>query len=404
MAVRPGEITARGLGRRFRVTTGTSRSVADLLHRRRASSTREFWALQGVELQIEPGESFGVFGRNGSGKSTLLNLMAGIFPPSAGTLEVGGRVGSLLALGAGFHPEFSGVENVYLNAAIHGLGQRYVDEHIEEIVAFAELEEFAHMSVKTYSTGMFMRLGFAVAVHIRPDILLVDEILAVGDEAFQQKCFARIAEFVREGGTLVLVSHDLRAIERLCTRALLLDAGRVVEIGRPDRIVRTYHSILSQERSSNARELEPAGGGRCRIVDVRAVDGLGAVRDRLIAGEPAMLEIELDSDNGLRGAQVTLSVRDIEGASVGSQTATDVWISPEGRSVLRLHFAALPFGEGRFRVDLAVTDAVGETLAEVEDALELSVFNDDLSSAGPIRLGGAWEVPDGRGSPRADEP
>jgi ABC-type polysaccharide/polyol phosphate transport system ATPase subunit len=374
------------------------------VHRRRASSTREFWALQGVELDIEPGESFGVFGRNGSGKSTLLNLMARIFPPSAGSLDVGGRVGSLLELGAGFHPEFSGRENAYLNAAIHGLDQRYVDEHIEEIIAFAELEEFAEMPVKTYSTGMFMRLGFSVAVHIRPDILLVDEILAVGDEAFQQKCFSRIADFVGDGRTLVFVSHDLRAIERLCTRALLLDAGRVVEIGPPDRIVRTYHNILSHERSTNARELEPAGGGRCRIVDVRAVDGFGAVRDRLIAGEPAMLEVELDSDSGLSGAQVTLAVRGTEGAPIGSQTASNVWISPGHRRLLRLHFAALPLGEGRFRVDLAVIDATGETLAANEGALELSVFNDDLASGGPIRLGGFWEIPNDRRTMGIDEP
>ena len=180
-----------------------------------------------------PGESFGIVGQNGSGKSTLLKLIAGIYPPSEGEMQIEGRIGSLLEVGAGFHPDFSGIENVYLNAAVFGIKRDYIDEHLDEIIAFAELEEFADQAVKTYSSGMYLRLGFSVAMHIQPDILLLDEVLAVGDEAFQQKCQGRIWDFKRAGGTIVFVSHDPTSVERLCDRAMLLEKGRVVECGHP---------------------------------------------------------------------------------------------------------------------------------------------------------------------------
>src|SRR5438270_12548564 len=179
---------------------------------------RELWALRDVALHVRPGEAFGIVGQNGSGKSTLLKLIAGIFAPTLGELDVGGRVGSLIEIGAGFHPDFTGVENVYLNAAIYGLKRRYVDEHLDEIIGFAELEDFADVPVKTYSTGMYMRLGFSVAMNVRPDVLLLDEVLAVVDEAFQHKCFGKIWDFKRAGGTMVFVSHDPAAVERLCDR------------------------------------------------------------------------------------------------------------------------------------------------------------------------------------------
>ena len=235
VAVQAGEIRARGLGRVFKIRLSQSRSLKETILRRELPRTRELWALRDVDLDIHRGETFGIVGRNGSGKSTLLKLIAGIFSPSTGKLEVEGRVGSMIEIGAGFHPEFTGVENVYLNAAIYGLKRSYVDEHLDEIVDFAELEQFKDVPVRTYSSGMYMRLGFSVAMHIQPDILLLDEVLAVGDEAFQQKCFGRLADFRRAGGTIVFVSHDPRAVERLCDRALLLDGGHVLEEGPAPR-------------------------------------------------------------------------------------------------------------------------------------------------------------------------
>src|SRR4026207_244900 len=207
----------------FKIRLSQNRSLKEMILRRQLPRTRELWALEDVNLDVHPGEAFGIVGANGSGKSTLLKLLAGIFSPSTGELQVGGRVGSLIEIGAGFHPEFTGVENVYLNAAIYGLKRSYVDEHLDQIIDFAELEQFRDVPVRTYSSGMYMRLGFSVAMHVQPDILLLDEVLAVGDEAFQQKCFGRIGDFKRAGGTIVFVSHDPGAVERICDRAIMLE-------------------------------------------------------------------------------------------------------------------------------------------------------------------------------------
>src|SRR6266567_4919934 len=227
--IEKGRIRARDVSRVFTLNVVKERSLKETILLRKLPPKRKLWALRDVSLDIEPGETFGIVGQNGSGKSTLLKLIAGVFGPSSGTVEVGGRVGSLIEIGAGFHPEFTGVENVYLSAAIHGLSRSHVDEHLEEIIEFAELEDFADVAVKTYSTGMYMRLGFSVAMHVQPDILLLDEVLAVGDEPFQQKCFGRLGDFKREGGTIVFVSHDAGSVERLCDRAILLEQGHVVE-------------------------------------------------------------------------------------------------------------------------------------------------------------------------------
>ena len=253
-----GEIVARGLGRRFSLATAGDRSLKEVLLLRRRPPKRDFWALRDADLHVRRGEALGVVGRNGSGKSTLLKLIAGIFSPTEGTLEVGGRVGPLLDVGAGFHPDFTGVENVYLSGAIHGLSRAYVTEHLDEIVAFAELEEFAHVPVRAYSSGMYLRLGFSVAIHVQPDVLLVDEVLAVGDEAFQHKCVAKIVEYVEVGGTLVFVSHDLAALERLCPSALLLHHGRVAAAGPTADVLSSYHRLLAaDEAESSAAELAP---------------------------------------------------------------------------------------------------------------------------------------------------
>jgi ABC-2 type transport system ATP-binding protein len=258
-AVEVGAVHARGLGRRFILRSADTRSLKEVILHRRLPQKHELWALRDVDVDIAPGESLGMVGANGSGKSTLLKLVAGIFRPTEGTLAVGGRVGSLLELGAGFHPDFSGVENVYLNGAIYGLKRSYIDAHLDEIIAFAELEEFAHAPVRTYSSGMYARLGFSVAVHIQPDILLLDEVLAVGDEAFQHKCHDKIWEFKRAGGTIVFVSHDSSAVERLCERAILLDQGRLAAEGPTADVLVEYRRLLAAENDMHTPS--PAGVG-----------------------------------------------------------------------------------------------------------------------------------------------
>jgi ABC-type polysaccharide/polyol phosphate transport system ATPase subunit len=393
-AVAAGEIVGEGVGRLFKIRLSQSRSLKETILRRQLPQTRELWALRDVDFHVHSGEAFGIVGRNGSGKSTLLKLIARIFAPSAGALEVGGRVGSLIEIGAGFHPDFTGVENVYLNAAIYGIKRSYVEEHLEEIIGFAELEDFAHAPVRTYSSGMYMRLGFSVAMHVNPNVLLLDEVLAVGDEAFQQKCFGRIEDFKAGGGTIVFVSHDPNAVERVCDRAILLESGRVVEQGPAVDVVRAYHRYLGRGAGDTVARRDGASPTKCRVHEVRAVAGDGTVRDRMIEGEPVTLEVWLYAEDGVEGARVTVGFRDANELPIGSQTVEGVRLRPERLEVLRLRFPGLPMREGRFFVDVGLTSEDGSVeLARAERALELSVFSNEAGGSGPIRLGGSWELP-----------
>jgi ABC-2 type transport system ATP-binding protein len=394
-AVETGRIRARDVSRVFELSVVKERSLKETILRRQLVPKRELWALRGVDLDVEPGETFGIVGQNGSGKSTLLKLIAGVFEPSSGTLDVGGRVGSLITIGAGFHPDFTGVENVYLSAAIHGIGRRHVDEHLEEIIAFAELEDFADVAVKTYSTGMYMRLGFSVAMHVLPDILLLDEVLAVGDEAFQQKCFGKIWDFKRGGGTMIFVSHSPAAVEQLCDRAILLEQGQVVERGTAEEVVHAYHRRLAMLRP--APEIDRVLGSAtasCQINDVRAVAGDQSIRDRFMEGEPFAVEAWLRSETGLDAGQVTIGFRDGGGRAIGSLTTPIAGLPPGALVPMRLHLHEPPLRDGRFFVDVQVMSADRDReLASADKALELTVFGQEATAAGPIRLGATWEVP-----------
>ena len=239
-------IAVRGVHKRYR-RYGRRRQFATLKSAllsgrvfRDLQPDESFEALRGVSFDVPAGRTFGIIGRNGSGKSTMLKLMAGIGRPTAGTVDVTGRVSALIELGAGFHPEISGRENVFINGMMLGLSKREILDRFDDIVAFAEMENFIDAPVKTYSSGMYMRLGFAVAIHVDPDVLLVDEVLAVGDEAFTHKCLDKFAEFRRRGRTVVLVTHALDLVTRFCDEALWLDAGAVREQGDPKRIVDAY--------------------------------------------------------------------------------------------------------------------------------------------------------------------
>ncbi|NJL27658.1 MAG: ABC transporter ATP-binding protein, partial [Thermoanaerobaculia bacterium] len=224
-------------------------------------------ALSGVSFEVKRGEAVGLLGSNGSGKSTLLKLVAGILMPSAGTIAVEGRIAALIELGAGFHPEISGRENVYINGAVLGLSRREIDRRFDDIVEFSGLADFIEEPVKNYSSGMYVRLGFAVAVHTDPDVLLVDEVLAVGDEAFSHLCLRRIEEFLARGKTLLLVSHSLGLIEDVCDRAIWLDRGVVRLDGHPRRVVDAYRQAVAEDEArahrehKELREAEPETAG-----------------------------------------------------------------------------------------------------------------------------------------------
>ena len=228
-----------------------------------------FPALTDVSFSVPRGSTYGVIGRNGSGKSTALKLVAGITKPTSGTVHVNGRISALIELGAGFHPEISGRENVYINGIMLGLTKRQIHERFDEIVEFAELQEFIDAPVKTYSSGMYMRLGFAVAIHVDPDVLLVDEVLAVGDEGFTHKCLDKFSEFRRRGRTILLVTHSLNLVERFCDEALWLDEGHAMAHGDPKRVVDAY---LTAVEHTEEQQLAAAA--------VRAVELASAARDR----------------------------------------------------------------------------------------------------------------------------
>lgn len=247
MSVAPGEVVLRDASRSFSVRADRGGTLKEVLLGRRADGPPPVRALDGVSLRIAPGETVGIVGRNGAGKSSTLRVLAGIIPLQGGTVEAGGNVVSLLELGAGFGRDFSGRENILLNGALHGLDRAAIEAVTPAIVEFSELGTFIDAPVKTYSSGMFVRLGFAIAAHLQADTLLIDEVLAVGDEAFQRKCEARIAEAVAGGATLVLVSHDAALVERTCERVVVLDGGRVQFDGPAAEGMAFYHRAMGTE-------------------------------------------------------------------------------------------------------------------------------------------------------------
>jgi ABC-2 type transport system ATP-binding protein len=247
VTVARGEVLLEQASRSFSVRGDRGRSLKELVLRREGSGPPPVRALDDVSLHVRPGETVGVVGRNGAGKTSTLRVLAGIIPLHAGRVETGGRVVSLLELGAGFGREFTGRENVELNGALHGLSREEVAARMEPILEFSELGEFVDVPVKTYSSGMHVRLGFAIAAHLDADILLIDEVLAVGDEGFQRKCLERIAERIAQGTTLVLVSHDPSVIESVCERVVVLDAGRKVFDGPVAEGLHHYHRLTGTE-------------------------------------------------------------------------------------------------------------------------------------------------------------
>jgi ABC-type polysaccharide/polyol phosphate transport system ATPase subunit len=308
-----------------------------------------FEALKGVSFDVRAGRSFGVIGRNGSGKSTMLKLIAGIGKPTTGTVDVHGRVSALIELGAGFHPEISGRENVFINGMMLGLSKREIGKRFDEIVAFAELEDFIDAPVKTYSSGMYMRLGFAVAINVDPDVLLVDEVLAVGDEAFTHKCFDTLAEFRRRGRTILLVTHALDLVTRFCDEALWLDAGVVRELGDPKRVVDAY--LMDVSRAENEAMAREAVAIELPPGDVDA-DAAGAgLQARPDPDEPADMFKATEGRWGTREAEiVAVELRGPDGAAAHvfqSGDALDV------RMLVRAHqpLTDFVFGVGIFNAD-----------------------------------------------------
>ncbi len=347
-----------------------------------------FPALQDVSFTVQKGLTLGVIGRNGSGKSTLLKLVAGITKPTTGTVTVNGRISALIELGAGFHPEISGRENVFINGIMLGLSKRDVSRRFDEIVEFAELRDFIDAPVKTYSSGMYMRLGFAVAIHVDPDVLLVDEVLAVGDEAFTHKCLDKFAEFKRRGKTILLVTHSLGLVERFCDEALWLDSGRRKAMGDPKRVVGAYITDVevSEEQhlaASDAKVQEPVaaataehaaespetpadmfqategrwGSREVEITDVRLLDASGEAGHVFQSGQPVTIAIRLRAAAPVEDFVVGIGIFNAEGVCCyGTNTSLEEFraVKLAGDAEARFRIEAIELVEGTYKLDVAV--------------------------------------------------
>ncbi len=390
----PGSIHADAVSRRFRVHARETRTLKELLVARGRFGGEDVWALRGVSLEIRPGEAVGLVGRNGSGKSTLLRVLAGIIKPTEGRVEVSGRVGSLLELGAGFHPDFSGRENVFLNGSIQGLRRAEIHRRFDEIVAFAELEHAIDRPVRTYSSGMTMRLGFAIAAFLEADVLLLDEVFAVGDENFQRKCFGVIAAFKNRGGTILFVSHDAQAVERLCERSVLLSRGEKAFDGPTHEAIVRYRRLLADElaRGDQAAGPRERGSGEAEIVEARLLGPDGGEREQFLAGEPLALAVALAAHGPLPAPRLHLEVRDATGLLVAEDmldTGSVGWPSGAGRLEVRLDIPNPPLAFGRLHARLGLVSADGRTLHRLDDALAFLVYPDG-EERGLVRLGGTW--------------
>lgn len=377
-------IRTTGVGKRFLVHRRRSTSLKERLVRRIGEQGEPFWALRDVSVDIAQGETVGLIGPNGSGKSTLLKVMANILKPSEGSVRVTGRIASLLELGAGFHGELTGRENVYLNASILGLSRRETDRHFDEIVAFSELGNFIDHEVKHYSSGMYVRLGFAVAVHVDPDILLVDEVLSVGDEAFQKRCLNKVSEFQAEGRTILFVSHSLDQVSDICNRTLVLEAGRLVHDGDPGEgasLLRVLLGTASEEEITT-----PGSAGGPKVVGARVTDADGvSLPGEAVVGAPLAFELAVGATTPVN-AWVGVSVVGPQDVALLRMQTAPMSFGPGGAQTVRFVLPALPPLHGAFDI------AVGLHDVDTGQVLEARRFNDAFRVHG-LRDSGVLSVP-----------
>lgn len=386
-------ISARGLGKCYRVRGHAPPTLFGALSgRRRRAET--FWALRGADFDIPRGRTVGVIGPNGSGKSSLLGLVAGTIAPTEGAVRAEGRISSLLELGAGFHPDLTGRENVFLNAAILGIAREDVRRRFDHIVEFAGLRDFIDQPVKHYSSGMYVRLGFAVAVEMDPDILLIDEVLAVGDIAFQLKCLDRIRDFQRRGRTLLFVSHALQTVEEFCDEAFLIHGGRLVERGPPDEVILRY--LRSYMGEGGRVWTQEYGTREVEIAGVRLLDAAGRETGVFETGRPMFVEIAWAAQRPIERAVFGFSVKTANGLYVfGSNTQIAGQTVPrlEGRGTVRLALDPLTLMQGSFLLSLSIhSDDHAVQYHRREDWYPFAVRN-PTGALGLFHLNSRWETP-----------
>ena len=356
----PTALAVNGLWKSYRLYHERNQYLKAAILKMRRSRYEEFWALKDINFEVPTGSTFGVIGSNGSGKSTLLKVMAGILVPEKGSVKIDGRVSALLELGAGFHPELSGKENVYLNGAILGLAKKEITARFDDIVEFAGLADFIDTPVKNYSSGMFVRLGFAVAAHVEPDVLLIDEVLSVGDESFQRRCAEKIDEFRRDGRTIVFVSHGLGQVEQLCQDAAWIDKGDLRMIGPAAEVISAYQGESHQAERVEGEQGSRWGSGEAQIVGVALIDADGNDGALLTTHEPATIRVDITAHTPLQDTVVVVRIDSLSGSTVW-ETST----RRNGRTIglidgpasVKIAIPSLPLLEGVYDLTVGVMDS-----------------------------------------------
>jgi lipopolysaccharide transport system ATP-binding protein len=381
-------LSVRDIGKSYRIASRQASTLAESLsdwvgRARSGAGTETFWALRDVSCDVSQGEILGLVGRNGAGKSTLLKIIAGVTAPTTGAVDIYGRIGSMLEVGTGFHPELTGRENVFMNGAFIGMRRAEIRARFDEIVEFSGVEDFLDVPIKRYSSGMAVRLAFAVAAHLDADILLVDEVLAVGDQAFQDKCLGKIRDVrQRQGRTVLFVSHNLAAVASLCTRALLLSGGVVVADADASEITRLYTAGVAMATTTDVVDLtalprSKQTAARCSAIQVCAVDEVGVALDAIIPGATLQVSVTVEATAPVSRALLGIEVMDSRGRpALGISTDTvDGWIDLAAgetkRVVVSLHDVQLR--PGIYSVGLTFT-SVTDSFDELDAAARFEVL------------------------------
>jgi ABC-2 type transport system ATP-binding protein len=387
-------IRVEQVSKRFRLYHERNQSLKIAVLRGGRARFEEFWALQDVSFEVPTGTTFGLIGENGSGKSTMLKCMARILRPDAGTITSDGKISALLELGAGFHPELSGRENVYLNGAILGLSKKQLDARFDGIVDFAGIEQFIDTPVKNYSSGMYVRLGFSVAINVDPDILLIDEVLAVGDAEFQRKCSEKIADFRQQGKTIVLVSHSLPSVRALCDEVALLEHGELRDVGPAGKVIDHYLADTFAQHGDGSG-FTRWGSGEVRIQKVELLDAGGRVVTQVRTGDPVTFRIHYLATEAVRDVQFGSALNTIDGVAVTGPNTRHAGLACdklEGEGFVDFHVPRLLLLHGGYDFTVAIYDlAALHPYDHVERALRFDVeAGDPYEEVGVVALGGEW--------------
>jgi lipopolysaccharide transport system ATP-binding protein len=364
----------------------------------RNADENRIWALKHVSFDIQPGEVVGVIGRNGAGKSTLLKVLAHITGPTEGRVEIHGRIGSLLEVGTGFHPELTGRENIYLNGAVLGMKRTEINRKFDEIVDFAEIEKFLETPVKRYSSGMYMRLAFAVAAHLEPEILLVDEVLAVGDAAFQKKCLGKMGEVAKEGRTVLFVSHNMSAIARLCKNGIFLDSGGILFSGPIQETISYYDDWMNGKELSVENCMKRSGTGGIKVNNVWITNSKNIRTNFIDRNEGISIHLDADAGDDYLGAEdviIGIGIDDFEGRRLitcVSSWNNDTYIINNREFSARCNLPTIPLISGKYYIDVSIAFGV-ETLDHVEHCEYFVINNDDNSFTNRDQSQGYIDIP-----------